>query len=300
MGYLFLALALVAGGTKAYCGKKTSGAITSSSDSMVMNVLRMSLCVVIGLLLILVQGDMSSLSSYGTFVWIALLSGVSSAVFVVSWLLSVRSGAYMMVEVFLLIGVSVTVVLCRIFFNEAISLRQIIGILILFVAVYIMCTYNTSIKGRMKLSEFLLLLLAGISNGLSDFSQKLFVKIRPEGSIATFNIYTYLFAGIVLFFACLVFRHIERKHGENIRTPIAVIKPILLYVLIMATCLFAYSFFKTQSALYLDAVLLYPLSQGMAVLISLFLSSVFFKEKINARCIVGIVLSFGALLMINL
>ena len=206
----------------------------------------------------------------------------------------------MMVEVFLLIGVSVTVVLCRIFFNEAISLRQIIGILILFVAVYIMCTYNTSIKGRMKLSEFLLLLLAGISNGLSDFSQKLFVKIRPEGSIATFNIYTYLFAGIVLFFACLVFRHIERKHGENIRTPIAVIKPILLYVLIMATCLFAYSFFKTQSALYLDAVLLYPLSQGMAVLISLFLSSVFFKEKINARCIVGIVLSFGALLMINL
>ena len=193
MGYLFLALALVAGGTKAYCGKKTSGAITSSSDSMVMNVLRMSLCVVIGLLLILVQGDMSSLSSDGTFVWIALLSGVSSAVFVVSWLLSVRSGAYMMVEVFLLIGVSVTVVLCRIFFNEAISLRQIIGILILFVAVYIMCTYNTSIKGRMKLSEFLLLLLAGISNGLSDFSQKLFVKIRPEGSIATFNIYTYLF-----------------------------------------------------------------------------------------------------------
>ena len=82
--------------------------------------------------------------------------------------------------------------------------------------------------------------------------------------------------------------------------PLAVIKPIRVYVLIMATCLFAYSFFKTRAAGYLDAVQLYPLSQGASVLLSLLMSSLLFGEKINLRCIIGVVLSFAALLMINL
>ena len=201
---------------------------------------------------------------------------------------------------FLLIGAIVSIVLCRIFLSEPITLRQVIAILILLVAVYIMCTYNVSLKGRMKLSELALLLLCGTSSGLADFSQKLFVKMRPEGSITAFNLYTYLFAGIVLFFACLCFRYADQKRGATLRPPLAVIKPIWIYVLVMAACLFGNSFFKTEAARYLDAVQLYPLSQGASVLVSLFLSAVFFKEKINGRCIVGIVLSFAALLLLNL
>ena len=78
--------------------------------------LRMLICVAIGFLLILAQGDIRFLSLDTLLLLIALLSGVASAAFVVSWLLSVRSGAYMMVEVFLLIGAIVPIVLCRIFY----------------------------------------------------------------------------------------------------------------------------------------------------------------------------------------
>ena len=138
MGYLFLFLALVAGGIKGFCGKKTSGVITLSSDSMVMNVLRMFLCVVIGFFLVLIDGDAHAFSIDSAFLWIALLSGLSLALSLVSWLLSVKSGAYMMVEIFMLVGVIVTVVLCRAFFNESVSLRQTFGMILLFIAVYIM------------------------------------------------------------------------------------------------------------------------------------------------------------------
>jgi len=48
MGYLFLALALASGVTKGYCGKKTSFAIKSNSDSMIINTLRMLACILIG------------------------------------------------------------------------------------------------------------------------------------------------------------------------------------------------------------------------------------------------------------
>ena len=300
MGYLFLSLALAAGITKGYCGKRTSGAIEHSSDSMVMNSLRMGLCVIIGFVMILLQGELSSLTGDATLVWISLLSGVSTAAFVVAWLLSIRSGAYMMVEVFLLIGVIVPITLCRIFLNEPITLRQIVAIAILVVAVYIMCTYNASVKGKLKPRAIVVLFLCGLGNGFADCSQKLFVKARPEASIAVFNLYTYLFAGAVLLIACIVFRRADQKAGAQLRAPLAVIKPIWIYVLIMAACLFAYSFFKTRAAGYLDAVQLYPLSQGASVLLSLLMSSLLFGEKINLRCIIGVVLSFAALLMINL
>ena len=300
MGYLFLAVALAAGITKGYCGKKTSFAIITNSDSMIMNVLRMMLCVIIGFVLMLAQNQLSSLAQSGQALLIAALSGVSSAIFVVSWLLSVRIGAYMMVEVFLLLGVTVPIVLCRIFFAEEIAPWQIAGIAVLLVAVYIMTTYNSSIKGKMSPAAIGLLLLCGLSNGIGDFSQKLFVKTVPEGSVAAFNFYTYVFAAIVLAVAYLVFRSVDKKSGAEPRPPFKVIKPIWYFVLIMAVCLFANSFFKTLAAQELDAVVLYPLNQGCAVVLSLLMSSIIFKEKINAKCIVGICLSFVALIMINL
>jgi uncharacterized membrane protein len=300
MGYLFLTVALAAGITKGYCGKKTSFAVKSNSDSMIMNVLRMVLCIVIGFLLLLAQNGLSSLAQSRQALLIAALSGVASAVFVVSWLLSVKVGAYMMVEVFLLLGVTVPIVLCRIFFAEEIGKWQIVGICILLVAVYIMTTYNSSIKGKMSPAAFGLLLICGLSNGIADFSQKLFVKSYPKGSVAAFNFYTYVFAAIVLLIAYVIFRAVDKKSGEEPRRPMEVIKPIWYFVLIMAVCLFANSFFKTLAAQNLDAVLLYPLNQGCAVVLSLLMSAILFKEKITVKCMVGICLSFVALLMINL
>jgi hypothetical protein len=55
IGYLFLGIALIAGATKGYCGKKISGKITSLSDSVLANTGRMLLCIIIGFLLVLVQ-----------------------------------------------------------------------------------------------------------------------------------------------------------------------------------------------------------------------------------------------------
>ena len=300
MGYLFLGLATVAGLTKGFCGKKTSSAVILESDSMVMNVLRMCLCILIGFFMMLVGGELGALAVDGATLAITLLSGVATAAFVVSWLLSVRSGAYMMVEVFLLLGVLVPILLCRIFYDERITVWQMIGMAVLLVAVYLMCTYNASIKGRLSRRAFLLLVLCGLSNGFADFSQKLFVKTRPAGSVAAFNFYTYLFGALTLLGAYFVFRARDQRQGRTPRAPLAVVRPIWGYVVVMAVCLFAYSFLKTKAAGYLDAVELYPLSQGCTVTFSLLMASFLFKERINVRCVVGVVLSFVGLLLINL
>ena len=53
MGYLFLGLALFAGVTKGYCGKRTSGYTKDFGDAILANCIRMLLCIVIGLVLML-------------------------------------------------------------------------------------------------------------------------------------------------------------------------------------------------------------------------------------------------------
>ena len=198
IGYLFLGIALLAGVTKGYCGKRISGKITTLADSALVNTVRMFLCIVIGLLLLLTQDGFSSIAISRTTFFISMLSGVCSALFVISWLFAVKQSAYMMVEVFLLVGTVIPIALSFLFFDEKIRPIQGVGLVILFVAVYIMSTYNVSIKGKMTARAMIPLIIAGAANGFADFSQKMFSRVDSGDSVSAFNLYTYVFAAAVL------------------------------------------------------------------------------------------------------
>ena len=137
----------------------------------------------------------------------------------------------------------------------------------------------------------MLLLLCGAANGLSDFSQKLFVNFAADTPISIYNFYTYLFSAVILF-ACFFFFSKDSDEKTNI-------KKIFPYILVMSVCLFLYSYFKTLAAKYLSSAELYPLAQGGALVVSSIMSAVFFHEKITLKCVVGIVLTFAALIVIN-
>lgn len=294
MGYLFLFVALFAGATKGYCGKKTSGYTNNFSDAIFANIIRMILCVAIGLVIILTSEDISALKPSIEMILISALSGIFTAIFVVSWLISVKKSAYMMLDIFLMFGVLIPLIASNIFFNEVIKPSQWLGMAVLLSAVIIMCSYNNSIKTKITLPSFLLLIICGIANGIADFSQKVFTKRIPDASAAVFNFYTYLFAALVL----IVFYAINHKSkSTNGNTNI---KKIFGYILIMALCLFANSYFKTLASKYLSAVLLYPLNQGCALIISAIMASVLLKEKITAKAIIGILTAFIGLVIINL
>lgn len=295
LGYLFLLIALLAGATKGYCGKRTSGYVSEYKDALFANFIRMAFCIVIGLIMICVQGELSNLAVEPKILLITLLSGITTSIFVVSWLLSVRRGAYMMLDVFLMMGVIIPLLLSRLFFSEEIRINQWIGLAVLLVAVIIMCSYNNQIKEKMSITSLLLLILCGVANGLTDFSQKLFIK--NSDSVAVFNFYTYVFSALVL----LVFYLLAKsKNNASSSSAGEIMRKVGGYILVMSICLFAYSFFKTLAAGILPSAELYPLSQGAGLILSSFMSMLFFKEKLTPRCIIGLVLAFVALLIINL
>lgn len=202
----------------------------------------------------------------------------------------------MMLDVFLMMGVIVPLLLSSAMFGETIHMNQWIGLAILFVAVLIMCSYNNSIKEKMSIGSVILLIICGAANGLTDFSQKLYVR-SVGGSAAVFNFYTYVFSAIVLL---VVFGAIKIKDRSGANSEIDVMRKVGIYVLIMSICLFVNSYFKTKAAAILPSAKLYPLNQGASLILSSFMSMIFFKEKLTVKCIIGIILSFIGLLVINL
>lgn len=293
MGYLLFFIALCAGTVKSFCGKKTSGYTSNYNDATLANIIRLVLCIVIGFLLILVTGDLSKLTMSRELFFISLLSGVSTAVFLVTWLISVKNSAYMMLDIFSMLGVAIPLVASGIFFDEVVKPTQWVGIGVLLVAVIIMCSYNNSIKTKITPSSLILLLLCGASNGISDFSQKLFSKTMTDGSAAVFNFYTYIFAAVIL----IVFFALTHKKEQSIDREN--VKKIFPFILTMAICLFAYSYFRTLAAGYLSAVLLYPLNQGCNLIVSSIMAAVAFKEKLTVKATIGIITAFVGLLIIN-
>lgn len=294
MGYLFLFVALLAGATKGYCGKKTSGYTTGFHSAVFANCIRMLLCTVIGLVLVLVSEDTGSLIPRGDLLLISAFSGITTAIFVVTWLVCVRKSAYMMLDIFLMLGVLIPLIASSLFFDESVKPTQWIGVAVLFAAVMIMCSYHNTIKEKLTPGAWILLLICGTASGFADFSQKLFVKLIPDGSAAVFNFYTYLFAAVVLL---TTFAATSRTSSPSEKPDY---KKILGYILVMAICLFANSFFKTLAAGYLHAVILYPLNQGCGLILSAVMSSILFQEKLTAKAIIGILVAFAGLLIINL
>lgn len=293
LGYIFLSVSLLAGGAKGYFGKKTGGLIRGYKDSILANILRMLLCTAIGFLVVLIGGNVSRLAVTPELLLISALSGVSTSVFVVTWLVSVKKSAYMMLDVFLMLGVLVPILLGKALFEESVTLLQWCGIAVLILSAIIMCSYNNSIKEKLTVPSVLTLLLCGTANGVTDFSQKLFVKRFAEVPIAIFNVYTYIFSSATLLLCYLILS----PKQENVQKP--VFRKLFGYIGLMAVCLFAASYFKTAAAQYLDSALLYPLSQGAGLILSSAMSAVLFREKLTAKCLIGLAIAFIGLLMIN-
>lgn len=294
MGYFFLVIALFTGATKGYCGKKTSQHTSGFGLSVFANVIRTLLCIVIGFIVILLEGSVHFIIPGANLLLITTLSGISTAIFLVLWLILVRKSAYMLMDIFLMIGVLIPLVLSTRFFNESIRLSQWGGILILLIATIIMCSYNNSIKAKITLPTFLLLMACGIANGITDFSQKLFVKTLPNIPVSIFNFYTYIFAAITLIITYLLLKPKDSKQTKR------VVKSIWGYIFIMAICLFLNSYFKTLAAATLNAIILYPFNQASSLVLSTIMAAVIFKEKFTAKVALGIITAFIGLIFINL
>ena len=292
MGYFSLLIALFSGTAKGFFGKRISGTVATQRQSVLVNSVRMVICVLISLVLLAPEALRGGIYIDGAAWLFGALAGITLSLFLVTWLLAVRRGAFMLISVTQMFGVVITLVCSFFVFQTPVLPRQFIAIAILMLAVWIMGSYSAALKGRLGLGTVALLLLCGVSSGLYDFSLKLFTYYS-ESNISTLNLISYAIAAIVL---GGVFFLPTREEPFEVK---GLLRATVFPVLIMSVCLFLNSYFKALANNYLSPAQVYPIYQAGGLIFSAAMSAVFFKEKITPRCVVGLILAFVSILLLK-
>ena len=295
MGYLFLAIALLTNNIKGYCGKQMSRYSAKLNDTLLICFFRMLMCIGTSAIILAVTGGFFGLEITPKLIGYAAFSGISTAILVAAWLFAANSSGYMMLEVFQMLGVGVTILMSFVIYKEEITVRDVIGFCVLVFAAYLMHA-GTKIKPTLK--TLAVVILCGLANGMTDFSQKAFIYSGLDTTTAQFQLCSYVFAAvtlILLYTAMTAGKKTEVKNGAT-----AILKKTWYFVLIMAVCLYANSYFKTEAANYLSAAKLYTLSQGGTMAIGTLMSAFLFKEKLTLKSGISIAITFIGLLIINL
>ena len=295
MGYIFLAIALLTNNIKGYCGKQMSRYSAKLNDTLLICFFRMLMCIGTSAIILAVTGGFFGLEITPKLIGYAAFSGISTAILVAAWLFAANSSGYMMLEVFQMLGVGVTILMSFAFYREEITLRDMIGFCVLVFAAYLMHA-GTKIKPTLK--TLAVVILCGLANGMTDFSQKAFIYSGLETTTAQFQLCSYVFAAATLI--ALYVGMTAGKKQEESGGAVAILKKTWYFVLIMAVCLYGNSFFKTEAANYLSAAKLYTLSQGGTMAIGTLMSAFLFKEKLTLKSYASIAITFIGLLIINL
>ena len=311
--YLFILLALFAGATKGWCGKKTSFLMKEPADAAAFNALRMLLCIPIGFVFLLIEHSVPGLLLTPGALGLSVFSGACNAMFVVVWLFAVRHNAYMTVEISLMMGCLIPTFGTALLFSEPIHAAQIIGFVLLTAAVVLINGYNRQISGKKTAGDIILLVLSGTAEGLCGLSQQFYkhwvLPVCPSCTSAVFSFYTYVFAFLCLLLVLVGFRIAGKRRGAEgvsakggtVRGFLGKVRPAAGYIAVMALCLFCHSYFQTlATAVFgMSSQVMYPLLKGGSLVFSTAMAALFFGEKLTKRSALGIVTAFLGLLFIN-
>lgn len=290
MGYLFLTLALIGGLGKGFLGKYISNDVNNFRECVVINAVRMFFCSLIGVAIVLFTSGLLVVTGYALF--ICLLSAISMTVFCVCWMYAYKTEAYMFLSVFTMLGTVITCLLSSLFLNEPIEYLQWVGMVLVLIAIYIMSLYNKSMSGKITNKGIVILLFGCMGSALADFCQKVWVvKVKLDGAVL--NFYMYLFSFLILL---LIFVILPKSKKQSY--PIN--KKYVIICGFISIFLYLNSFSKTVAAVFLSAAQIYPVLQGANLICSAVLSRILLKEKITVKSVIGMIIAFGAIIIMKL
>ena len=316
MVYLIVLLALVFLSIKGFCGKKTSTCVRQTGDAFRFNILRMLLCMLIGIAVVFFEGAQGALRIDGGMVAICLLAGICNAMFLIGWILAIRKNSMVTVDVALTLGAILPAVLCAVLFDEPISIPKLAGFVLIIAASAILAGYNKNTKGNPGVGGIVLVVIASVGEGLVSFSQQLYKQFYTEGGTragellypkSIYNFYIYVFAAVALILSLIVYdvyKHIQNptnRWASEWKKGIKTLMGPLPYIVIMAISMFAATYFQTVATgdYGMSSQILYPLIKGGCLITVNITAMLFFGEKMTKRSLLGSGVALAGIVVMN-
>lgn len=305
MGYLYLAISKFCAAAKMAAMKNCGDSKDPTTAAVKVNTVRSAIILIVSVIVFA-----ASRSATADGLWIAVLSGASNAINMLSWIVCATSVSLCVVETFVMIG-SVVVPLALsplLYAGETVSVMQWLGAGLILAAVALFCVGRGAKFSR---KGIVWLAVCALSSAGVNISSKLYA-VRVGSEYAAFlNLVSF---GIVFaFFAVtaavmfIVNRRKAASKSEEIAEPSEEeTKPrelfrlpakTYLWIAIAAVGMYATNYFMTLSSALLPSGVLYPLSYGGGFVITALMDTLIFKQKLTpVRAAATVLAVIGAVL----
>lgn len=298
MPYVCLGLLILVNAIKGVFGKKITFATNTVNDVAFYYGLRMVLCAIIGAILVLIFDGVTGFAIDSRALIVAALTGILFALNCMLWVFSQRKGAYVICDVLIVASSIIPILLAYIFYNETISLGDIIGYLGVIVGCVLIVTYNNQINKKVTFSLIVIYIFYFLAVGLSDFGRKVFQVDASNGvtrvSANGFTFYSFIFCALtfIIFYLFTI-----KKSTVNYRKALSGRE--FLYTIIVAILSYAYTYLLVPASA-IDSTILFPIKNGVGLIINVVVAAILFKEKPTLRLFVGIAITIMAIVVIGL
>ena len=182
------------------------------------------------------------------------------------------------------------------FFHEQLRLPHIIGIVLL------LCTFilpSLGIKGEKKEIRpiwYFLILLSFLGNGFGAVILSAFSKLPNPGSSDSFMAAGFFFGSLMVLIYVLVCKAV--RPGSVMKLPLSWLLVLLLGG--SALCVFGCNSLLIRLAAVYPSAMLFPIYNGTSSVLSCLVSCLFFRESIDRKKFITIILGIGAVILLNL
>lgn len=305
MGYLYLAISKFCAAAKMAAMKNCGDSKDPTTAAVKVNTVRSAIILIVS---VIVFAASRSATTDG--LWIAVLSGASNAINMLSWIVCATAVSLCVVETFVMIG-SVVVPLALsplLYAGETVSVMQWLGAGLILAAVALFCVGRGAKFSR---KGIVWLAVCALSSAGVNISSKLYA-VRVGSEYAAFlNLVSF---GIVFaFFAVtaavmfIVNRRKAASKDEEIADPseeetksrelFRLPAKTYLWIAIAAVGMYATNYFMTLSSALLPSGVLYPLSYGGGFVITALMDTLIFKQKLTpVRAAATVLAVIGAVL----
>jgi len=181
-------------------------------------------------------------------------------------------------------------------YHEALSLFHLIGIMLLLTTFVLPALGSTDEKQKIPFKWYIFVLMAFFGNGFGAVILSIYSKLPYPGTNNSFLGISFVIAAVILFAYLLL---CKRKNPE---LRISLQPSPLLFVLLTCSigCVFGTNLLILHLTGLLPASILYPLYNGTSSVLICLVSCIVFREPIDRKKLLTILLGIGAVVLLNL
>lgn len=200
------------------------------------------------------------------------------------------------------------------FLDEPMSIWDWVGLVVFFVSIYFLVEQPNSAdkqmnSGRISIKTIISLVVCFLGGGFTMVFQKIFAIRVPNGNEAMYSFLMFAMNAVILYVAYLIVAIVSKnKAAKNVQLadekgkvklfqPLS--KKLLICGALLALAVFAVNLLVTSLAKTVPSAVLFTVSYAISIAITILVSTLFYKEKITWKNIIGIVLGLSAIIIIN-